>query len=84
MTCLGCNALESCATVTLLTGEVVCPECPSYRLQCEAESMLNRMTLEERREQLQRIEKARGHKAKAELMDVLMAVAEHRRQEKNA
>ena len=63
MTCLGCNALEleSCATVTLLTGEVVCAECPSYRLQCEAESMLNRMTLEERREQLQRIEKYRGN-----------------------
>ena len=51
MTCLGCNAieLESGPTVTLLTGEVVCAECPSYRLQCEAESMLNRMTLEERR-----------------------------------
>lgn len=45
--CLGCARLEQpdCNTVVLLTGEVVCTWCESWRLECQAREIEARAIL---------------------------------------
>lgn len=60
MTCLGCTQLEAGPVKTLLDGRVVCHQCEDWRAECEARVVCDMPTLRDRRDYLERVEKARG------------------------
>lgn len=60
--CGGCEQIEY-KPVTLRTGETVCSSCESWRHECEARTVLEKMTLSDRQAYLAGVDKVRGLKA---------------------
>ena len=78
MTCLGCQRCETGPVVTLITGEVVCNYCPSWRLECEARHVASMETLRERREYLLHVQQKRGSEEYLKLAGLVKQIWERR------
>jgi hypothetical protein len=76
--CLGCALVER-APVTLVSGTVVCNECPEWRHECEIRYIVSLPSKEARQKYLRGVEERRGKTAAQRIIADLWAL--HRREE---
>lgn len=73
--CLGCGEIHADAgRATLSTGEEVSTYSESWRLECEARSILRERSLSKRQDRLARIGNIRGATAEQELRDRVLVI----------